>query len=329
MQGYGITGISPIGLGLDAGGAFGDYSNFMPSSLGLAGMGGYGNGMTGSVFGAGGYGLGGMMGGLMEYQLYMNQLQNQIDLNNMNHVGAMHSGLISNQVKAHEESLSGMMQKLLADASVQSRLMTLHDKIREGDQRGVIEEYDKLKDRVYATFDSEISTKGITIGRADEARRMIEVMYQNIVSATSPDSRTHTLKGDIEQYCDKAFMTGVISGFKGQNDRNYQAEVINHIYGERIDNVKGNQGQKVLGKGIGTIASVFRDMAEGTVLGAGTWAAGTTLVAGISLLCGGKPSNWWWKATKGGAGWAALAGIAAMGAWDVIKRIDNNSKKSS
>ena len=325
-MGSGIAGISPIGYGLDAGGAFGDYSNYMPSSLGLTGMGGYGNGMAGSVFGAGGYGYGGMMGGLMEYQMYMNQLQNQIDLNNLNHVGAMHSGLINNQVNAHEESLHGMMQKLLADASVQSRLMSLYNKIREGDQRGVIEEYDKLKDRVYATFDSDISAKGISIGRADEARQMISTMYQNLISSTAPDGRTHTLKGDIDRYCDGAFMTGVISGFKGQNDRNYHAEVINHIYGERIDDVRTNQGQKVLGKGIGTIGSIFRDMIEGTALGAGTWAVGTTITAGIALLCGGKPSNWWWKATKGGAGWAAIAGIAAMGAWDIIKRIDSKTK---
>lgn len=323
-------GISPIGLGLGAS-TYGDYSNYMPSSMGMMGMGGYGSGygvdgMTGMGLGTGMYGMGGLMNGLMEYQMYMNQMQNQLDLNNLNHTATMHAGMIDSQVQAHEDSLHGLVQKLLADGAVQSRIMTLYSKIREGDQKGVIQEYDKLKDRVYETFDKDIASKGISIGRADEARRIIETMYGQLVTSTAQDGKTHTLDGDINEYCDGAFMSGLVSGFKGQGNRVYREETINHIYGKRIDNYKTNQGQKMLGKYIGTTGSFFRDIGAGLALGAGTWGAGLSAATVITGLCGGSPiKNWNWKTLGKGFGIAGAIGMAAMVAWDVIKRIDNKS----
>jgi len=325
--GYGITGISPIGLGLGDS-AFGDYSGYMPSSMGLPGMGGYSSGLgTGGMYG--GFGMGGLMNGMMEYQMYLNKMQNQLELNQLGHTRSMHAGMIENEVEAHEDSLHGIAQKLLADAAVQSRIMTLYDKIREGDQKGAIQEYDKLKDRVYETFDKDFASKGITIGRADEARRIIETMYGQLVTNTSQDGETHTLKGDLDRYCDGAFMTGFVSGFRGQSDRNYRAETINHIYGKRIDNYKSNQGQKIFGKYVGTLTSFFRDLGAGAAIGAGTYGAGLSAATAITMLCGGKPiKNWNWQKLGKGFGWAALAGFAAMTAWDVIKRIDSKTSDS-
>ena len=74
--GFGITGLSPIGLGTSS---FSDYSGYMPSSFGMPAMSGYGSGYGNSIFGNG-FGMGGygMMNGLMEYQMYMSQLENQI-----------------------------------------------------------------------------------------------------------------------------------------------------------------------------------------------------------------------------------------------------------
>ncbi len=325
----GITGISPIGLGLGTS-SFSDYSGYMPSSMGLPGTGGYGSGMgTDGMLGMGNLGMGGMMGGLMEYQMYMQKLQNQLDLENLNHTNAMHTGMVQNQVKAHEETLTGIVEQLTTDAAVQSRIMTMYDKIREGDQKGVMQEYDKLKDRVYETFDKEIAAKGISIGRADEARRIIEMIYGNIVSSTAPDGQTHTLSGDIERYCDNAFMSGIVGGFRGQGNRNYKDETINHIYGKRIDNYESKQYQRKLGKLVGTIGSGFRDIGEGIVIGGGTYAAGLSAAAVITKLAGGHPiQNWNWKFLGKGVGVAALVGTALVLGSDIYKRVTRDKSNS-
>jgi len=315
---YDGLGISPIGLGL-GGSVYGDYSYYMPSMMGAYGMGGY------SPYGA--YGFAPMM----EYQQYMQRLQNQLDVENLKHTNVMHQGMINNEVKAHEDSLSGIVQKLVTDGAVQERLMTMYRKIQEGDTNGVAQEYDKLKERVYETFSKEIASKGIDIGRADEARKIIATMYQDVINAAAGDNQLHTLEGDIQKYCDGAFQTGFVNSFKNQDGQRDKDELINHIYGTRINNYESKQSRKAIGKGVGVGASLLTDVVEGSVLGAGASTAILATAAGVRwLLHNSKkaPINWqsWGNAMRGGAKACAIIGMVAMLGYDIYSRIKKKDK---
>lgn len=331
MAGYDITGISPIGLNM--GGSFSDYSSYLPSAMGMAGMSALAGGGTSGFYG-GGYGAGtmgsmgmmGMMAPMMEYQQYMTRLQNQLDLDSLNHTKTMHRGMIDNEVQAHEDSLSGIVQKLLADSAAQDGVMKLYHKIQQGDQNGIIQEYDKLQAIVLAKFDKEINSHGTSIARAADARRIITSMYNNMINSMARDGKEHDLYNDIKSSSDSAFKQGVVCGFRGESDQRYREETLNHIYGERIEHWGSKQSQEKLGKGIGIAGSVFRDIGEGAAIGAGTWVAGLSALNLITLLLGSK----WWAKGKllgKGASFAAAAGILALGAHDIIKRTNSKSEK--
>ena len=313
----GITGISPIGFNLGTS-AYGDYTNFMPYSMGMAGTGygtGYGTYGAGSIFGYGPY----AMGGLMEYQMYMNQLNNQIELNNLNHTRMMHAGMINNEVQAHEDSLSGLAQKVLADATVKQGIYNLNAKIKEHDQNGICDEYDKLQAYVFATFGKEIESKGTVIGRSNQVNELIEIIYSRMLGIG--------LRDDINLNCDSAFQNGLVMGFRGQNGRRFKDETINHIYGRRIDDVKSKHNQQRVGKVIGTAGSFVRDIGVGGAVGAGLYGTGLGAAAILTKLGGGHPiNNWNWKFLGKGFGIAALAGFAIMATMDVLKRTNSSSQ---
>ena len=243
----------------------------------------------------------------------------------------MHAGVISNEVQANEDTLSGVIQKLLADGAVQEGIMTLHSKIKEGDQTGVCQEYDKLKDYVYATFDKEIKAKGISIARDAEARRIIRYIYGQIVSNTARDGDSeHDLEGDIQKYCGNAFQVGFMSGFKGNNNQRYIEETLNHITGKRIDNRGYKDHLQKKGKVIGTICAGLKDIGVGGVEGAGLYAVGVSTLALLAALCrfkgvGNVSLGKMYAALMSKTGYAAAAGILFTGAADVIHRKNNKA----
>lgn len=326
------TSISPLTYGFGPS-SFGDYSSYMPSMMGLTGVGSLSGGMNSvfdplTSFGAGMYG-GGMMGGMMNYMLDYQQnlqnLQNQLELNTLNHNRQMHAGMISNEVQANEETMSGIIQKLLEDGAVQEGVMSLYSKIKEGDQNGVCQEYDKLKNYVYATFDKEIKAKGIAIARDAEARRIIRHIYGQIVSNTARDGDSnHDLEGDIQKYCGSAFQVGFMKGFKGNNNQRYFEETMNHITGRRIDHRAYKDHLQKKGKVIGTICAGLRDIGVGSAEFAGLYTVAVSTIALLTLLCGGKNVGKWYGKLMSKTGYAAMAGILYTGASDVIQR--QNSK---
>jgi len=313
-------GLSPLGTyGLGAGAGFSDYSSYMPSTMGMYGMGGLGTG--------GMYGMGGMagMGSIFEYQKYMNQMQNQMELNRLNHTAAMHNGMINNEVLAHEDTFSGIVRKLMTDGDIQQRIMTLNRKIKEGDQDGVCQEYDKLKQRIYNECSREFANKGTYGNRADLANQVIESLYGNIVSAR--EGQTHSLHEDITRYGDGAFQNGFLSGFRRDHHGKYVDETLNHIYGERIDHRSEKDARQTLGKGIGRVASGVEGLATGGLIGA---AANIVGAGSVGLLACAVPNKTFrekcalpilkWAVRPKALGIAAGIGAIAGLAWNIYRQ---------
>ncbi len=266
-------GLSPLGTyGLGAGSGFGDYSSFMPSAMGMYGM--------GSMYGLGGFGG---MGNIFDYQRYMQQMQQQMELNSLNHTAAMHSGMINNEVLAHDDTFSGIIRKLMTDGDIQQRINTLYDKVKEGDQDGVCEEYDKLKNRIYTECSREFKEKGTYGNRADLANQIIESLYGNIINATATDGQRHSLEEDIKRYGDGAFQNGFMTGFRRDHHGRYVDETLNHIYGKRIDHRSEKDTRKTLGTGIGRAANGVEGMITGGALGAASMILGTSVISGLTL----------------------------------------------
>lgn len=275
-------GISPLGTyGLGIGTGFGDFSSYLPSELSMNGMYGMNGGMN-SIFGMGGYGMGGygMMGMMAEYQKYMAQVQQQIDQMQLGHTAMMHKGMVQNEVSAHEDTFSGIIQKLMTDGDIQQRIYSLNRKIKEGDQDGVCDEYDKLKQRVYRECAAEFKGKGAAAHRSDTANQIISSLYGNIISAR--EGETHELYQDIQKYGDGAFQNGFLQGFRGDHHERFVDETINHIYGERIDHRSEKDFRQNIGRGLGNTAGVL----ERGVLGAGIATGGWLLGAGLLSIIG-------------------------------------------
>ena len=98
MLGYGITGINGLGtFGLGGSSTYSSY--YDPTTMGLAGS--YGMGGLCSPYGA--MGAMGMMGGMYNptfmasYMREMNQAQQQIEIDKLNHAGTMHNLQLQNQ----------------------------------------------------------------------------------------------------------------------------------------------------------------------------------------------------------------------------------------
>lgn len=303
MTGYGVAGINfnPLGnLGLGMSGMYSSYDAYMPS-------------MYGVNYGAYGMNAGGalnyatmnpysMMG--MYNPLYMSQLQNQMEINQLNHTGSMQQLLLDNEVKAHRATDSALIQKMLTDGDIQAGIGNLYDKVVQGDQDGICEEFDKLKDSIYTTYKDEFKARGDKIDPSKSAIRCIEALYSSIISQATGEPAN--LKDDIVRYGDNSFENGFQKGYrKGHHDKYYD-ETLNHCFGLRIDHKAQQDMNQNIGYGIGVGASALKKGAIGAVIGGTTWTAGNLAIKGLAGIAG--------KASKVPFGKKGLAIFAVLGA---------------
>lgn len=330
-MGTDITKISPLGTyGLSAASAYGSYDNYMPSTYAMNGM--MNTGMNGIGFGGMDpsmmYGMGMMnpMAGsygmeiMMQYPKMMHELQNEIEKNQLLHNADMHRGMVTNEAKAYDDSVSALVQKILVNGDVQQGIMSLHEKIKEGDQDGICEEYDKLKTYVYNEYKEEFKNKGDKINAAIAANEVIERMYNEIVSQKF--GGTHSLREEIIAHGETAFQNGFYRGLRQDHNQKYVNQTLNHIYGERINNVGENENRQKFGKVLGFGASFAEKGAIGAAAGFGTY----IVLGGACSLIKKVTTNKWAKFNpKWAFGRAPLIAAAGFLVWDVISKCSKNS----
>ncbi len=326
---YGL-GISGIGnglgtYGLGAGSSYGSYDQYMPSMLGM-GMGGYnpafgmsamgGLGMTGMM------GMGGMMG--MYNPLYYTQMQGAAEQIQAQHNGAMHATLMNNEVSAHRETDSALIQKILTNGDVHQGIQNLYNKVREGDQDGICQEFDKLKNYIYNTYQDELKARGDKTNPSTAATEIIEKIYGNIISTQTGE--ICDLRSDIQRYGDGSTMNGFMSGFRQGNHTRYVDQTLSHCFGLQIDQKQSKDNRKAIATGVGRGASALEKGAYGLAGGAAAYTIGYGVWKGISSLWGGAKNvkfstKWLGKAAVIGA----LVGAAADIWWQVSGSRDSSS----
>lgn len=311
--GYPNMGLGSYGLGI--GGTYGTYDNYMPSMMGMSGMGMLG--MNSSILGGmGGYGGLGMMS--MYNPVFMGQLQNQMEENQLQHAGAMHEILKQQEVSAHRTTDSALIQKILTNGDVQQGIQNLYAKVKSGDQDGICNEFDKLKNYVYATYKDELDARGAKINPSIAATQIVEAIYGQVITAQT--GQTSDLRSDIERYGEGAMTNGFMQGFRGGHQKRYVDETMNHCFGLEINDKDEKDTEQSIGRGIGRVAHAGKIGLYGAGIGAATYAVGGGLLKGGSSLI--NKGNWVKFSSKAMGKFAlvgALLGIAGDIWWQTTK----------
>ena len=298
---FGITGIgsNPYmnGLGSFSLGTGGTYSSI--GDMSSMGMAGYGMSGMGAMMG-----MPGMMGMYNpSFMGQMNQAYQEIEKQNLEHAGAMHKLMLQTQTQNYQADDQYLFQKSLEDGSVNTLIVNLADKIREGDADGICEEFDKLKSTLYTKHADYLKANSNRLNPSDSVNNVIENLYAQIITAKT--GQVASLRNDIKQYGETAFNHGFNKNFFGKKDyhNNYSEETLSYLFGTRIDNKSGKDRMENIGGTVGRVAEAGTVAASGAAAGIGA--------SILARLCSSK-------VTFGGAKWMAAIGAVGGLAADVL-----------
>lgn len=298
---YGIPsiGMNPLGtLGL---GGIGSYSSFSdPMTMGM--MGGYSP-----------YAMGGMMGMYNPtFMAQMNQMQQNMEKSQLQHTADMHELLLKNNVENFTAQDRAIFEKAMVDAGVNKGISNLAAKIREGDQDGICQEFDALKQTLYTKYNDYFKANSGKLNPADSVTNLIEILYGQIISRQQ--NEIVDLKSDIKKYGETAFEHGFWKNLHGKDYHDkYSEETLSYLYGTSVDNKAGKERMSKLGaymeSGVEAIASPF----VGAAAGVGALGIGAGL--GKLLTFGNLPIG---KTFSKCGKFAACAGAIAAFAGDIM-----------
>ena len=298
---FGITGIgsNPYmnGLGSFGLGAGGTYSSI--GDMSSMGMAGYGMSGMGAMMG-----MPGMMGMYNpSFMGQMNQAYQEIEKQNLEHAGAMHKLMLQTQTQNYQADDQYLFQKSLEDGSVNTLIVNLADKIREGDADGICEEFDKLKSTLYTKHADYLKANSNRLNPSDSVNNVIENLYAQIITAKT--GQVASLRNDIKQYGETDFNHGFNKNFFGKKDyhNNYSEETLSYLFGTRIDNKSGKDRMENIGGTVGRVAEAGTVAASGAAAGIGA--------SILARLCSSK-------VTFSGAKWMAAIGAVGGLAADVL-----------
>lgn len=278
---FGITGIgsNPYmnGLGSFGLGAGGTYSSI--GDMSSMGMAGYGMNGMGAMMG-----MPGMMGMYNpSFMGQMNKAYQEIEKQNLEHAGAMHKLMLQTQTQNYQADDQYLFQKSLEDGSVNTLVVNLADKIREGDADGICEEFDKLKSTLYTKHADYLKANSNRLNPSDSVNNVIENLYAQIITAKT--GQVASLRNDIKQYGETAFNHGFNKNFFGKKDyhNNYSEETLSYLFGTRIDNKAGKDRMETFGGAAGRVAEGAT--AAGAGYGIGLAAAALAKVVNPLGIC--------------------------------------------
>ena len=303
---FGITGIgsNPYmnGLGSFGLGAGGTYSSI--GDMSSMGMAGYGMSGMGAMMG-----MPGMMGMYNpSFMGQMNKAYHEIEKQNLEHAGAMHKLMLQTQTQNYQADDQYLFQKSLEDGSVNTLIVNLADKIREGDADGICEEFDKLKSTLYTKHADYLKANSNRLNPSDSVNNVIENLYAQIITAKT--GQVASLRNDIKQYGETAFNHGFNKNFFGKKDyhNNYSEETLSYLFGTRIDNKAGKDRMETFGGAAGRVAEAGTVAASGAAAGIGA--------SILARLCSSKVT---FRGAKWMAAIGAVGGLAADVLWQMSR----------
>lgn len=232
--------MSPLGaLGLDGTSMYSSYGT--PSMMGMGGM----AGMLGSQYGM--LGMPSMMGMYNPaFMSQMTQVHQDIEKKQLQHATDMHTLLLKNQVEQFNAEDRTLFEKAMRDAAVNKGVKTLAAKVREGDQDGICQEFEELKQTLYTKYADYFKENAYKVNPSDSVTNWIEILYGNIVSAERGEQVDFA--SDIKKYGETPFEHGFWKNLHGKDYHNkYSEETLSYIYGTNVDNKSGKDRMEKLG----------------------------------------------------------------------------------
>lgn len=294
---YGISSIGTL-----------DSSYYNPMMSMMNGM-----GMMNGISPYGGMGMMGMMGmmnpqyleQMAEAQKKMLEIQHQTEMLQTQHAIDNHKLLMQADVQNMSAHDRAFFQKTMVDGDINEGIKSLASVIRKGDSDAICEQYDKLKQNIYAKYGDEFIKNGI-IGDERKVLAHIEYLYNQIITKQN-GGEIADLKEDIKKYGETSFGHGFNKAFFGSKDYHgkYTEQVEDYIYNEGIDNEHGKNKMHKVGTGVGTATRYGLWGLAG--LGAG-WGIGAFVGHKINKIpegAGGKYGRWI----------GALAGLIGAYVW--------------
>ncbi|MCQ2739726.1 MAG: hypothetical protein MJ237_05815 [bacterium] len=259
---------------------FGSGSGYDMSGYGLSGLNGLNNGYN--MFGSGnGYNMAGLgMGGygMGSYGMYnpafmqqMQRAQYEMEKMSLDHANEMHNKTVTSEANAYDESLIASIRKGMANADIETGVYNLYNKVMQGDQNGICEEFSKLRDYILKEYKQQYKEKAGRLDLDAAVTREVERQYASIIGGG------HELKADILAHGDGAFANGFLQGFREDHHEMDVSRTLNYIYGTRIDQYGAKEHDRTFGKVVGSTAWGL----ENGLIGAGGGIAGFSALASI------------------------------------------------
>lgn len=257
------------------------------NSLGAYGLGGsgmygsYGSYADPTMMGAySPYGMGmGMMSMYPTYMKQMTQAQQDIEKMQLSHNADIHRLKLehnTDEYRAHDQNI---FEKAMVDTGVNLGIENLSKKIKEGDQDGICQEFDRLKQTIYTKYRDYFNANQNNLNPSDSVTQFIEILYGKI--RTAQEGKTVDLRSDIEKYGESSFEHGFWKNLHGKDYHDkYTEETLSYIYGTNIDNKSGKDRMQKIGAKAESIAEYVASPFVGYAAGVG--AAAT--IAGMGKL---------------------------------------------
>lgn len=310
--GYGITG---IGNGLGTLGLGGTSSYYDPTMMGMAGAySPYGSmGMMGSYSPYSGMGMMGMYN--PSFMGQMNKAYQQMEVDQLNHAGAMHNLMLQNQTQAFTDQDRAIFEKAMVDAGVNKCVTNLAEMVRKGNADGICQTYDELKQTLYTKYSDYFKANSNKLNPSDSVANFVELLYSQIISAQQGEQVD--LRSDIKKYGETAFEHGFWKNFHGSDYHDKTSEqALSYMFGTPIDNKAGHERMEKYGATAEKIAEVGAAAAVGAVAVPTVAKAGKSVLSSIVSLGSEKGGEAISKLSTFNKKWAWAGAIGlAIGDW--------------
>lgn len=272
--GYGITG---IGNGLGTLGLGGTSSYYDPTMMGMAGAySPYGSmGMMGSYSPYSGMGMMGMYS--PSFMGQMNKAYQQMEVDQLNHAGAMHNLMLQNKTKAYTDQDRAIFEKAMVDTGVYKGVKNLAEMVRKGNSDGICQAYDELKQTLYTKYSDYFKANANHLNPEDSVANYIERLYSEIITAEQGEQVD--LRSDVKKYGETALEHGFWKNFHGSDYHDKTSEqALSYMFGTPIDNKAGHERMEKYG------ATFEKGVELATAAAVGAVALPTVAKVGKSVL---------------------------------------------
>ena len=271
--GFGITG---IGNGLGTYG-LGGTSTYYDPMMGMAGAySPYGSmGMMGAYSPYSGMGMMGMYN--PSFMGQMNKAYQQMEVDQLNHAGAMHNLMLQNKTKAYTDQDRAIFEKAMVDTGVYKGVKNLAEMVRKGNSDGICQAYDELKQTLYTKYSDYFKANANHLNPEDSVANYIERLYSEIITAEQGEQVD--LRSDVKKYGETAFEHGFWKNFHGSDYHDKTSEqALSYMFGTPIDNKAGHERMEKYG------ATFEKGVELATAAAVGAVALPTAAKVGKSVL---------------------------------------------